>query len=91
MEKSSHDLAGQRELNQFLSYSGITDGAFEHPHQGRPENVGARRERISASGPRSRAIHRKLTALRSLFAYPQLQDLHASQPRSEDYRVGRLE
>jgi integrase/recombinase XerD len=72
--------AYEHDLNQFLSFAGITAGAFEHVPHVRPEHVADWRDQLSASGQTNSTIRRKLTALRSLFSYLQIYGYSGANP-----------
>ena len=68
------------DLDLFLAASGIEPDALEHLAAIRPEHVSQWRERLTADKQANSTIHRKLSALRSLFSYLQTYGYSGTNP-----------
>ena len=77
--------AYQSDLDQFLTHAGIAADAWEQLAQVRPEHVADWRDALSDSGQTNSSIRRKMTALRSLFAYLKTYGYTGANPAHSDF------
>lgn len=74
-----------RELNQFLRFAGIPDGAWDELTRVRPAQVAAWRDQLLAAGQTNAAIGRKLSVIRSLFGYLRAYGYAGANPADTKY------
>jgi integrase/recombinase XerD len=74
-----------RELNQFLRFAGISDGAWDELTRVRPAQVAAWRDHLLAAGQTNTAIGRKLSVIRSLFGYLRAYGYAGANPADTKY------
>jgi integrase/recombinase XerD len=77
--------AYSRELHQFCSFVGIPEAAWEELIRIRPSHVAGWRDDLLARGLSNTAIGRKLSVLRSLYAYLQAFGYTGANPADTRY------
>jgi integrase/recombinase XerD len=75
----------QRDVRQFLAFTGIPDGRHEALTQIRPHHVAAWRDHLQGLGLTNSSIRRKMTVLRSLFSYLQSYGYTGTNPAHSDF------
>jgi integrase/recombinase XerD len=83
----SHDTRSNydRDLRQFLAFTGIPSDQPERITQVRPHHVAAWRDQLQAAGLTNSSIRRKMTAVRSLYSYLQNYGFMGSNPAHSDF------
>lgn len=77
--------AYSRELGQFRTFVGISDGAWEELARVRPAQVAAWRDDLLSRGLTNVAVARKLSVLRSLFGYLRAYGFAGANPADTKY------
>ena len=75
----------ERDLGQFLIFSGFAPGDVEKLAAMRPHHVAAWRDYLAQAGRTNSSIRRKLTVLRSLFSYLQTYGYVGANPAHSDF------
>src|SRR5262245_34186139 len=77
--------AYESDLGQFLAFADIPPAAWDRLAGVRPEHVARWRDSLAAKGQTNSSIRRKLTALRSLFAYLKTYGYTGANPAHGDF------
>jgi integrase/recombinase XerD len=87
MKSPSRDTRSnyERDIKQFLAFAGIDGNQPERLAAVRPEHVSAWRDHLLAEGLSNSSVRRKMTALRSLFAYLQTYGYTGTNPAHGDF------